>query len=205
MNDSHVELAELVDRLRAGDENAGGKLFERVYSRHVQLARLMLCAFPGVSRRHEPESLVHQGWIDLDTALRSVTPETPKEYLGLLAVKMRFTLLDIAKKEKGKGATVSLNRGDWNSTDSTTTFDPAAGSTPDPGRLEVWTRFHEAVSELPDNLREAFELYFYTDEKPNQAEVAKVLGVSPRKVSRLIAKAKDQLVERVSGLSELLT
>jgi RNA polymerase sigma factor (sigma-70 family) len=196
---------DLIDRLNTGDRSAGDELFTRVYRRLVYLARLMLGTFPDLSRQHDAESLVHLGWIDLQTALRSVKPEGLPSYLSLASTKARLVLLDIAKKERRRIDTVPIGPNTADPDDSTPTFDPAAGSSCDPGRLELWASFHAAVSDLPDGPREAFELYFYTDDKPNQAEIARILGLPDRQVRRLIAKAKDRLAERVSGLSELFS
>jgi RNA polymerase sigma factor (sigma-70 family) len=202
-DDPEIE-PDLIDRPNAGDRSAGDELFTQVYRRLVHLSRLMLGTFRDLSRQHDAESLVHLGWIDLQTALRSVKPEGLPSYLSLAATKARLALLDIAEKERRRIDTGRLGRAAVDREDATPAFEPAAGSSCDPGRLELWGRFHAAVSELPDELREAFELYFYTDEKPNQAEVAKMLGLPARRVRRLIVKAKDRLAERVSGLSELL-
>ena len=198
------DAPDLVVRLNAGDGTAGDELFARAYGRLVQLARPMLGAFPDLRRGHDAESLVHDAWIDLQTALRSVKPEGPARYLSLAARKVRLALLDLADRERRRLDSVPLRGWAGDSDDSWGGNEPSAGSSSDPGRLEIWTRFHQAVGELPDELREVFEAYFYTDERPNQAKVAERLGMPARAVSRLIAKAKDRLVERVSGLTEVL-
>jgi RNA polymerase sigma factor (sigma-70 family) len=204
MDVPEVGLLELAERLRDGDHRMSAKIFERVYPRHVQLARYMLRDFPRVERRYLPEDVVHQAWIDLETALKSVTPNTPREYLGLLARKMRQVLLDFAKKESGKSTMSPLFAGELGPDGSTIAYEPEAGLSRDPGRVEIWSKFHEAVGELPDDVREPFELYFYTEVQPSYAQIARVLGLSESKVKRLIAKARDQLSRRVSGLGELL-
>jgi DNA-directed RNA polymerase specialized sigma24 family protein len=62
------------------------------------------------------------------------------------------------------------------------------------------------VDELqPEELRDAFKLHFYSDDKLNRDQIAKLLGLSSRTASRLIARAKDELAERVMGLKELLS
>src|SRR5262249_28836726 len=112
----------------------------------------------------------------------------------------------IAKKERGRLDRVPLKPTTAAPDDSGPGFEPSVGSSSDPGRLEVWTRFHEAVGELqPDELRAAFELDFYSDSKLSQHQIGRLLGIPPRTVSRLIAKAKVELAERVVGLKELLS
>jgi RNA polymerase sigma factor (sigma-70 family) len=200
------ERLDLIDRLNAGDPTADDELFTLLYSRLVRLAKLMLGTFPDIRRLHDAESLVHNGWIDLQTALKTVEPENPRRYLGLAVEKVRLVLLDIAKSERRRLDRVPLTPEGANRDDSALGFDPSSGSSSDPGRLEVWTRFHVAVNELePDELREAFKLHFYSDDKLNRDQIAKLLGLSPRTTSRLIARAKDELAERVMGLKELLS
>jgi RNA polymerase sigma factor (sigma-70 family) len=205
MNDDGDESPDLIDRLNAGDRAAGDELFTRCYRRLVQLSELMLGRFLDLRGQHDAESLVHCAWIDLQTALRSVKPVDAAGYLGLAARKARLALLDLAEKERRRIDTVPLMPGSADSDDSSPPFEPAAASSCDPGRLELWTRFHHAVSELPDDLREIFEVYFYTDEKLKQSEIARIFGIPARMVSRRVAKARDLLAERVSGLSEMLS
>jgi RNA polymerase sigma factor (sigma-70 family) len=204
MNNGRDISPDLIDRLKAGDRTANDDLFTRVYGRLVQLAGIMLGTFADIRRQHDAESLVHCAWIDLQTALRSVQPDDAAGYLRLAANKARLALLDLAKKERRRIDTVPLTSVAAGLNDSTQDFEPSAGSSCDPGRLELWTRFHDAVSDLPEELRTVFELYFYTDVKPNQAQIAEILGLPARQVSRRIAKARDQLASRVSGLGELV-
>ena len=205
MENEPEELPGLIDRLNAGERAAHDELFTRIYPRLVELAGLMLGTFSDIRRQHDAESVVHCAWIDLETSLQSVKPDSPAGYLRLATMKGRLALLDIAKKERRRLDTVPLRPGTASPDDSAPTFDPSAGSSCDPGRLEIWARFHEEVSDLPDEQREVFEPYFYTDEKVSQTEIAELLGLPPRQVSRLIAKAKDRLVERVQGLHDLLS
>ena len=206
MQSQPQESPDLIERLNAGDRTAGDELFTLLYPRVVQLAKLMLGTFPDIRLQHSAESFVHEAWIDLQTALKTVRPEDSRRYLGLAVQKARFALLDIAKKERRRLDTIPLTPGRATLDDSAPGFEPFTGSSTDPGRLEVWTRFHEAVGELqPDELREAFELHFYSDSKLSRDQIGALLGIPPRTVSRLIVKAKDNLAERIVGLKELLS
>ena len=195
---------ELIDRLNAGDRAASDELYTLLYPRLVQLASLMLGTFADVRRQHDAESLVYDGWIDLQTALKSVRPEDPRRYLGLAVQKVRLVLLDLAARERRRLDNVPLKPGDVDRDDSAAGFEPGTDSSADPGRLEIWTRFHEAVGELePAKLREAFELAFYADDKLSHEQIGTLLGIPPRTVSRRIAKAEALLAQRVAGLKEL--
>jgi RNA polymerase sigma factor (sigma-70 family) len=75
--------------------------------------------------------------------------------------------------------------------------DPADESL-DPGRLALLTEFHRQVENLPGDRRTVFDLHYYTDMP--QAEIARLLGMHPRKVSYLWVAA----TERLERLDELL-
>jgi RNA polymerase sigma factor (sigma-70 family) len=205
MNGEHDQSSDVIARLNAGDPAASDELFTRIYPRLVQLARLMLGSFYDLNGQHLAESLVHTAWIDLHTALLSIKPESLACYRSLAAKKMRLALLDLAKKDRRRRDTIPLDPRTTEDDGSSPNFYPSASSSCDPGRLEIWARFHEAVGELPDDLREVFEAYFYTDEKPNQARTAELLGMPPRQAGRLIAKARFELATRLGGLGHLLS
>ncbi len=68
----------------------------------------------------------------------------------------------------------------------------------DPGRLAAWTEFHEQVQALADDKRSVFEMHFYLDLP--QAEIARVLALHPRKVSRLWVAATERLADDLTAL-----
>jgi RNA polymerase sigma factor (sigma-70 family) len=185
---------EPIDPVDAAKRAAANELFVRAYPRLLQLAKRMLRTFPDVRRQHSSESLPNEAWIDFQAALKTIEPNGQSVY-PLVARKMRFVLLDVAAKERKRLDTLPLTPEET---------DRVTGSSCDPGRMEIWTRFHEAVDALPEDVREAFLVYFYTDEKPNQTRVAEALGIDPRQARRLIARAKTLLAARVTGLGDVL-
>jgi DNA-directed RNA polymerase specialized sigma24 family protein len=68
-----------------------------------------------------------------------------------------------------------------------------ASTTCDPARLALWTEFHEKVATLGEQERAVFEMHYYLDMP--QAEIARVLGLHPRKVSYLWVAATEKLGE----------
>ncbi len=72
----------------------------------------------------------------------------------------------------------------------------------DPGRLALLTEFHRQVENLPNDQRVVFDLHYYTDLP--QVEIARLLGLHPRKVSYLWVAATERLAEWLDGLDELL-
>jgi DNA-directed RNA polymerase specialized sigma24 family protein len=80
--------------------------------------------------------------------------------------------------------------------------DPADESL-EPGRLALLTEFHRQVENPPADQRTVFDLHYYTDLP--QAEIARLLGMHPRKVSYLWIAATERLAEWLDGLDELLS
>lgn len=204
MRDDVQPLPDLIDRLNAGDRPAGDELFARLYQRLVQLARLQLRDFPDVSRRHDAESFVHQAWIDLQTALRTMKLDRPADYLKFAAWKARMALLDLVEKQRRRTNALRLMPG-LRPSSAALAADPFSETSTDLDRLDAWTRFHHAVGELPDELRIVFELYFYTDEDLSWVRIGKLLDLPAHTVRRRVAKAKTEIARRVVGLSDLLS
>ena len=62
-----------------------------------------------------------------------------------------------------------------------------------PGDLALWTEFHETIDQLPQRLREVFDLLYYHG--MTQEEAAAVLGVSDRTVRERWRDAKVELTD----------
>jgi DNA-directed RNA polymerase specialized sigma24 family protein len=71
----------------------------------------------------------------------------------------------------------------------------------DPAELVVWTEFHSRVEQLPAAEREVVDLHWYHG--LTQAEVAEVLGISPRMVSHHWVSARLKLAKWVPDLKVL--
>jgi RNA polymerase sigma factor (sigma-70 family) len=188
-----VELQGLLDRLHRGDREARRRLLERACERLRRLAgRMMHGSFPEVARRHELDSVVHETWVRLLQALEKAEPPTVADFFRLAAHKFRQVLLDMAQSERRRGQreVIGLSGADGGAS-------AAAGTTHDPARLALWTEFHEKVAGLGDQERAVFEMHYYL-ELP-QAEIARVLGLHPRKVSYLWISATEKLGEELDA------
>jgi RNA polymerase sigma factor (sigma-70 family) len=188
--DSTQSLRPLVERMRQGDATARRDLLDRACGRLHRLAGHILAgSFPAVARRHELDSVVHETWLRLAQALDSVKPESVEHFFRLAAQKVRHVLLDLVDRERrGLGhEAVGL---------SGSQPDLALGGrTHDPAKLAVWTEFHAKAATLPDDERAVFEMHYYLDLP--QAEIASLLDLHPRKVSRLWIAATDKLADGV--------
>lgn len=120
-------------------------------------------------------------------ALREARPGTVRQFFALACQHMRWELNDLARRLDEKPAAVELRDGLVPSPASSD-----SGLTPD-GR-----RMLEAISNLPDSEREAFDLVRI--QGMTQVEAAQVLGVSAITVKRRLNRALQLLTEALSDL-----
>jgi RNA polymerase sigma factor (sigma-70 family) len=195
IGDTTADLQKLIDRLERGDDAARGELLARAQNHLQRIAASMFHRdFPELRDRHDLENVVNETWAGMMRALETARPPTAQEFLRLVAHKVRQVLLEMAGRQ---------NRDDCRVGDNS---DHGAGaeladSTFEPGRLALLSEFHRQVENLPDDERTVFDLHYYTDLP--QAEVARILGMHPGKVSYLWVAATEKLAESLDGLDTL--
>jgi RNA polymerase sigma factor (sigma-70 family) len=195
--DATVELQLLIERLRQGDRQACRDLLERAHGRLRRLAgRILSGSFPALRGRHDLDSVVNETWLRLLQAVEKSEPPTVADFFRLAAYKIRQVLLDLAARERRHLSHLVAPVGETSSTDSVSE-DPSDRSH-DPARLALWTELHNAVATLPEQERAVFEMHYYLDLP--QAEIARLLGLHPRKVSYLWIAATDKLAPGLSGI-----
>jgi DNA-directed RNA polymerase specialized sigma24 family protein len=74
--------------------------------------------------------------------------------------------------------------------------------THEPSRLAVWTEFHGEVEKLPWEERLVFDLHYLGEF--SQAEVAQLLSLHPKRVSRLWLAATGRLARWLDGFENLI-
>jgi RNA polymerase sigma factor (sigma-70 family) len=179
--DTTLRLQSLLDRMNSGDAEARCELIGRAYGRLRLLAGAILNrSFPALRNRHDLDSVLHDSFIRLAQALDSVTAPTVADFFRLAARKINHVLLDLIDRHRRHDC----------GTPSDFASEPSDQSH-DPARLALWAEFHAHAARLPDGPREVFELQYYLD--LSQAEIAALLNLHPRKVSRLWQSAKDHL------------
>jgi RNA polymerase sigma factor (sigma-70 family) len=198
--DTTEDLQGLIDRLVRGDDAARAQLLARAYHRLSRIASAMFHRdFPGLRDRHDLESVVDESWARLMRALESARPPTVEDFLRLVAHKVRQVLLDMAGQQKRRDERI---RGALARERAQPAGVEPADDSLEPGRLALLTEFHRQVENLPGDQRRVFDLHYYTDLP--QAEIARLLGMHPRKVSYLWVAATERLAEWLEGLDELL-
>jgi RNA polymerase sigma-70 factor (ECF subfamily) len=183
MDDTTAELQVLIDRLRQGDIAARRELLRRAHDRLLRIAATVFRQdFPALHGRHELESVVSEVWMRLAGALEKTQPETVEGFFGLVFLKVRQVLLDMAQRQRRADAQrggLPVVAGD---SDAQAEFDQP-DTTYEPAQLAVLTEFHDQIEKLPEDQRRIFEMHYYGGF--SQAEIAQILGLHRKQVSRL--------------------
>ena len=120
-------------------------------------------------------------------AMRSVRPQTVRQFFALANQHMRWQLNDLARRLDDRPIAVELCEGIVPAPASS-----GSGITPD-GR-----RMLEAIDNLPEDEREVFGLVRM--QGLTQTEAAEVLDVSPKTVQRRLNRARLLLAEELNDL-----
>ena len=198
MGEDTLELQGLLDRLRAGDKAARRAFLEQVCGRLRRLAATILYgSFPNLESRHDVDSVVHETWLRLMQAVDRSDPPTVEDFFRLAAHKIRQVLLDMVERQKRIDQRETFLR----SESQVGGPSPLGDQTYDSARLAQWTEFHEKVGRLSEPERSVFEMHYYLGLP--QAEIAKLLGLHPRKVSYLWIGATETLADELAKVGPL--
>jgi RNA polymerase sigma factor (sigma-70 family) len=199
--DTTADVRELIKRLELDDESARRELLDRVHRRLQRIAAATLRKhFPRLSDRHDVGSIVDEAWMRLLKTLEVTRPGNAQEFYGLMFHKVRQVLLDLARRQArdddrwrqfGKGGGNSVAAVDLDVPDLTH----------DPARLAFWTEFHEEVTRLPDAERVVFDFHYFAELR--QSEIAGLLDLEPKQVSRLWLAATRRLARWLDGIEGL--
>jgi RNA polymerase sigma factor (sigma-70 family) len=196
-----VLIEGLLARLRRGDAAAREELWECAWGRLERLARTMLAGFPVVKGREETGDVLNAASPRILRELQDKTPSSALEFFGWAAKHIRRELIDLARHYRSRACPpgqfpTAPPEGGSDGGDAAG-FEPPDDTTRDPGRLDAWTRFHEAVERLPDQQREVFDLLYY--QGLSRAEAAELLGVHVKTVRNRWVAARLQLCEELDG------
>jgi RNA polymerase sigma factor (sigma-70 family) len=204
-DESTAILQGYLERGLAGDAEARRLLLELTRDRLMRHARRLL---HGQYARLEPfaqtDDIVQQlyvkilqnqdrFWVNAD----GEPVRTLAEFFGHTSAWMRDVLCDRLRKAYGcddnRPAVLPLGGG---LSDTGPRYE-LASSTFDGEKLQHWTEFHEAVAQLPDDLRAVFDLLWY--QEMSQAEAAALLGIAVRTVKLRWMKARLQVQQALGG------
>jgi len=169
-------------------DDVRSQIIEHTCERLRALARTMLRGYPGVHRWSETDDVLQNALIRLHRSLAEVKPQSARQFYGLASTQIRRELLDLARSQFGPEGIGKNHQTDGGM---------AAESVMDePQSIEDWTAFHEQVEGLQDEEREAFTLLWYGG--LNQADAAKVLGISLATLKRRWQSARLHLHEALA-------
>lgn len=186
----------LLDRLATGDESAKDELIKHSMERLRRLARKMLRENPAVRRWDETDDVFQNALIRLNRALQTERPESTRRFVGLAATQIRRELIDLWRHHYGPQGDGAHHASDPGQADSLGGASPmydqgAVDTAPNEIASEDMERFHAAVGQLPEEVREVFEKSFYLD--MTQDDIAKDIGVSTKTIKRRWREAKLEL------------
>jgi RNA polymerase sigma factor (sigma-70 family) len=194
-----------IDRLREGDLAARDQLLQQASQRLERLTRKMLRDYPGVQRWEQTDDVLQNALVRLCRSLGEIAPETTRDFFRLAAAQIRRELIDLARKYRGPfglGTNYASQAGFVSRQEEGSPSLEAAEVTNDPSRLAEWTAFHQAVEQMPAELRDVFDLVYY--QGLEQAEAAVLLRISERTLKRRWQMARlalhDQLGGRLPGI-----
>ena len=157
---------------------------------HLLCATLLYRSYPRLTRpplNLQADELLGAMAERLLKALREARPRTVRQFFALANQHMRWELNDLARRLDDQPAAVELCEGLVPAPASS-----VSGLSPD-GR-----RMLQAIGELPEDEREAFDLVRI--QGMTQAEAAQVLGVSAVTVKRRLNRGLRLLTEQLADL-----
>jgi RNA polymerase sigma-70 factor (ECF subfamily) len=168
------------------------ELLERAAGRlRLLCATLLYKSYPRLTRppvNLEADELLGGVVAGLLTALRTVRPQTVRQFFALANQHMRWQLNDLARRLDERPAAAALAESGVAAPPAST----ASGLSPD-GR-----RMLGAIDGLPEDEREVFDLVRI--QGLTHAEAAAVVGVSEKTVQRRLNRARLLLAEQLADL-----
>jgi RNA polymerase sigma-70 factor (ECF subfamily) len=181
-------IQNLLNQAAEGDHLAYDEVIRLSAHRLQILASRMLKNYPRLRRWEETGDIFQAVAIRLHRSLKSVKPDSVKDFFGLAATQIRRTLIDLARQYYGPLGQAARHHTDPAISGHGKIVERQSSSVDEPETLESWTTFHAAVNNLPENEREVFGLVWY--QGLPQAEIAILLGISIPTVKRRLRSAR---------------
>jgi RNA polymerase sigma factor (sigma-70 family) len=191
--DTTADVGNLIERLRRGDASARRELLDRIYHRLRRIAAATFRKeFGRLGGRHDVDSVVDEAWVRLLNALELAAPKSADEFYNLMFLKVRQVLLDMARRQTRDDGRLEPAVANGTSGDrAAPALHDVEDTTHEPSRLAFWTELHREVAALPEKERVVFEFHYFADFP--QSEIARLLDLHPKQVSRLWIAATARL------------
>ena len=135
----------------------------------------------------QPDELLGAVTERLLKAMRSIHPETVRQFFALVNQHIRWELNDLARRLDKQPKALELDEGQVKAPSSSASFLTPAGR-----------RMLEAIDKLPEEEREVFDLLRI--QGLTQVEVADVVGVSAKTVQRRLNRSLVLLAQQLEDL-----
>ena len=183
----HTQIQTLVERLSEGDLSAREQLISASWERLLRMTRHISRDFAGVRRWEQTEDVWQNACLRIWKALEKVQIQDARHFLRLAAEKIRFELIDLARHHQGPRGhgrhhqTVTSSAG-FSEEVFHKGMEDHTQAILSPSQQAEGHDLHQLIEQLPDALKEVFDLHYYHDLP--QAEIAQLLGVDVRTVKR---------------------
>jgi RNA polymerase sigma factor (sigma-70 family) len=186
-----------IARTRAGDAAAMDELFVHFQDRLLRLTRRMLDSYPKVRGFEQTNDVFQAAALRLHTALKTVSPRNTRHFFRLAAQQIRRELITLARSYRIQHGPIHAGNGEFDGCSDEQALRKLPFDSDGPDRLASWSEFHEKVAELPQPLREVFDLIIY--QGMTHVETARVLGLTDRAVRDRWQKARLKLTRALGG------
>jgi RNA polymerase sigma-70 factor (ECF subfamily) len=183
-----------LDRWRRGEAQALDELCRKSMARFEWLARKMLRGFPSIRPVADTVDVLQSAMIRLLRTLRTVHPESTRDFVNLAAVHIRRELIDLSRRVRARPE-ISRRTNPTSGAGNDANVTQAAPMSHDD--IDRWGRFHEEVDALPTELREVIGLSLYHGW--TQAQMAELFAVDERTIRRRWRAACEALRDRLQG------
>jgi RNA polymerase sigma factor (sigma-70 family) len=182
-----------LDLLAAGDPAAKEVLLEAVYGRLAQRVSQMLAGFQVIRGAYDTGDVAQEAYIQLHRSLDAIHPENPRQFLGLISLHIRRTLIDLHRRCRGPES-YEANRDSNVFCDASGNLrhhvDEAVDTVTDSDQ-SAWERLHEAVATLDADDQELFNFRWILG--LTHAQIAAQRGVSEKTIWRAWMRIKERL------------
>jgi hypothetical protein len=204
-----TDINRALSQFHAGDERATQAIIEFAHGRLMLLARGVLRGFPDVRRTEETAAILNQAYKRITDAMRKAwapraggdrsAPPAAADLICLAAQHIRWQLIELARKERGRGEPRPPKRTVGPADSERPGVDPPL---PDPASAEgLNLDVAEAVESLRLDLRTIVELHVFGG--LTLKDVAQLLGLSYDQAKDRWSEARLDLAETLAAYRSL--
>jgi len=166
----------------------------------VLASKMLRRHFQRVRRWEQTDDVLQRALIRLHRALAEEQPESVERFMGLAALQMRRTLIDLARHYYGPHGLAKLHHTDGPLNEGEQQQVELQADDRQPKSLVDWLAFYEAVENLAEDEQQVFNLIWC--DGLTQLEAAELMGVTERTIRRRWQSARVQLHDALGAKSE---